>query len=74
MRIPVELGAAVEFGVKPGEKSRGEPRGEVEVDELVRYKGNQCLVDMVREGGYVQRESPGLNRIPQPSRRTRKGI
>ena len=51
MHVPVELGAAVEVGIAPGEEDWGEPWGEKRVDELVEGKGEDDFMDVVRDRG-----------------------
>lgn len=74
MNVPVDLGPAIEVRIGTGEKPRGQPGGEIVMDELVERKGEKHLMNMLGEGRDVEIKSPGLNRVPQPSRRGRDGV
>ena len=52
--IPVEFRAGGEGRVDGGEEAGGEEGGEVGVDEAVGYRGEEELVDVVREGDEAE--------------------
>jgi len=66
MDIPVQLGAFVEVGVVLREEDRGEPWGEVGVDELVEDEGEDDFMDVVGYRGEVEVEGPRFDDVSEP--------
>lgn len=66
MHIPVQLGTFVEVRVVLREEDRGEPWGEVGMDELVEDEGENDFMDVVGYRREVEVEGPGFDDVPEP--------